>query len=123
MDDDQTYAYLYDILYGTKKPILTEKVKKRMLDRDVPWDKMPPAHAKLYASTEKAEWDDWLARGSVRICTLRESRPIEQKFDKSHIIGLRFVYRDKNASTRTPQSPLPVKAKARVSAKGWYDQG
>ena len=69
------------ILYGTKKPLLTEKGKKKMLDREVPWDKIPPAHRHLYEAAEKVEWDDWIARGSVRVCTLNESRLIEKKFD------------------------------------------
>ena len=37
--------------------------------------------------------------------------------DPRRIIRLRFVYRDKNASLRTPQMPLPIKAKARLCAQ------
>ena len=46
------------ILYGTNKPLLIEKVKKKMLDREVPWGKIPPAHRHLYEAAEKVEWDD-----------------------------------------------------------------
>ena len=60
------------ILCGTKKPLLTEKVKKKMLDREVPWDTIPPTYRHLYEAAEKVEWDDWLARGSVQVCTLAD---------------------------------------------------
>ena len=92
-----------------------------MLDRKVPWGKIPPAHRHLYEAAEKVEWDEWLARGSVQVCTLADSRLIEKQYDKSRIIGLRFVYRDKNASIRTPQSPLPLRAKARLCAQAFNE--
>ena len=39
----------------------------------------------------------------------------------TRFINLRFVYRDKNASIRTPQVWLPVKAKARICAQGFTE--
>ena len=108
------------VLYGTKR-ILTGKVKKKLLDREVPWEKIPPEHARLYEQAEDVEWDEWTKRGSVRVCPLDESKRINDTVDAARIIGLRFVYRDKNASVRTPQAPLPVKAKARLYAQAYEE--
>ena len=107
-------------VYG-KKRILTDKVRKKMLDKEIPWEKLPKEDLKHYVQAEKAEWAEWQKRGSVRIMSLKESQHVLQTVDPARIIGLRFVYRDKNASIRTPQEPLPVKAKARLCAQAFNE--
>ena len=52
---------------------------------------------------------------------LTESNHVNKTVERARIIGLRFVYRDKNASIRTPQTQLPVMAKARLCAQA-YDE-
>ena len=82
---------------------------------------LPPGDLHLYVKAEEDEWKEWLQRESVRVCSVPESRNIEATVDPARIINLRFVYRDKNASVRTPQVPLPVRAKARLCAQAWNE--
>ena len=79
----------------TKKParIITEKVKKKMLDKEIPWEQIKPSDMSLYKEAEDKEWSEWQQRGSVRIMTLAESRKVSQTVEPSRIIGLRYVYR------------------------------
>merc|ERR1712020_421213 len=88
-----------------------------LLDREVPYHQIPPGDRELYHFAEAKEWADWRANGSVKILAKDESASIRRTTDPRRIIRLRFVYRDKNSSIRTPQTPLPVKAKARLCAQ------
>ena len=74
-----------------------------------------------YLKAEEAEWEVWQKQRSVRICSLQESKELIRVVEPARIIGLRFVFRDKNASVRTPQVPLPFKAKARLCAQSWHE--
>ena len=82
-----------------------------------PYNQIPPADRELYHLAEAKEWAGWRANGSVRILSTQESEKVRQTTDPRRIIRLRFVYRDKNSSIRTPQTPLPIKAKARLCAQ------
>ena len=55
--------------------------------------------------------------GSVKVHGPEDARKLRCKF-KGRILRSRFVYRDKNASIRTPQRYVPVKAKARLTVGG-----
>ena len=92
-----------------------------MIDKEIPWEQIKPSEISLYKEAEDKEWNEWQQRGSARIMTPAESRKAMQTVEPSRIIGLRFVYRDKNASVRTPQTPLPVKAKARLCAQAFNE--
>ena len=85
-----------------------------MLDKEVPFSQIPSEHMHLYEEAEVKEWADWQKNQSVEIIPPAEARRIREMTDPQRIISLRFVYRDKNASVRTPQLDLPVKAKARL---------
>ena len=87
-----------------------------MLDKEVPFSKIPSEQMHLYEEAEAKEWADWQKNGGVKIISPSEARQIKSATDPRRIINLRFAYRDKNASIRTPQSNLPVKAKARLCA-------
>jgi len=104
-----------------KPRVLTEKIKKKLLDKEVPFDQIPERDRELYQKAEEKEWAEWIRRGSVRVMSLAESNLVNRTVERARIIGLRFVYRDKNASIRTPQTPLPVMAKARLCAQA-YDE-
>ena len=102
--------------YG--KRVLTAKIKKKMLDKEIPYRELPEKDLHLYHEAEEKEWDDWTKNKSVRIVKGSEAGGLRKTVSKSRIISLRFVYRDKNASIRTPQIQLPIKAKARLCAQG-----
>jgi hypothetical protein len=101
-----------------KHRAVTEQVKKNMLDREVPFNEIPPEHQKDYIEAEKKEWSTWRRTGCVRILSEKESEHVRRTVPTSRVMRLRFVYKDKNAALRTPQAPLPVKAKARLCAQG-----
>ena len=68
-------------------------------------------------TAEKKEWKDWCKNNSVEIILPEAAAKLRYSIDPRRIINLRFVYRDKNSSIRTPQVPLPVRAKARLCAQ------
>ncbi len=103
------------------KRIVTAKIKKKMLDKEIPYKEIPMKDRHLYHKAEEKEWSDWLKNKSVRIVKGKEVHDILRDTPASRIINLRFVYRDKNASIRTPQVWLPVKAKARMCAQGFTE--
>ena len=106
---------------SSTKRVITDKVKKKMMDKEIPFSQIPPKNLPLYIKAEEAEWEEWQKQGSVRVCSLQESKEVNREVEPARIIGLRFVYRDKNASVRTPQVDLPVKAKARLCAQAWNE--
>ena len=98
--------------------VITAKIKKKMLDKEIPYGELPQKDLSLYHAAELKEWLDWLKNESVTIVKGNEAKQLRKTVPSSRIISLRFVYRDKNASIRTPQHHLPVKAKARLCAQG-----
>ena len=88
-----------------------------MLDKEVPYNQIPPQHMELYLAAEVKEWRDWLKNECIEIVYPEDAAKVRNEINPNRIIRLRFVYRDKNASVRTPQMPLPVKAKARLCAQ------
>ena len=44
---------------ATRKRILTAKIKKKMLDKEVPYREIPPKDFHLYHEAEEKEWNDW----------------------------------------------------------------
>ena len=108
-----------DTTFNTSgKRILSAKIKKKMLDKEIPYREIPPKDLDLYHKAEEKEWQDWIKNKSVKIIKGQEAKTLSRTFDPDRLINLRFVYRDKNASVRTPQTWLPVKAKARLCAQG-----
>ena len=77
---------------------MLEHVKKKMMDREASWEELPPSHRRLYEEAEIIEWVDWRTRGSVRICSGADSELVRRAVEEARIIGLRCVYREKNAS-------------------------
>ena len=99
------------------KKVLTEKLKKKMLDKEVPYSQIPEKDLPLYHKAEEKEWDSWRDSESVRVVKGEDAKHVSETIDPARIISLRFVYRDNNASVRTPQNCLPVAAKARLCAQ------
>ena len=90
-------------LYPGKR-ILTAKIKKKMLDKEIPYKEILHKDLPLYHLAEIKEWDDWIKNKSVRIVKGKEVQDIYRDTPSTRFINLRFVYRDKNASIRTPQT-------------------
>ena len=88
-----------------------------MLDQEVPGSMVPQTDSPLYRKAEEKEWKDWVKRQILRIVQPEEAEKLRRHTDSRRIIRWRFVCRDKDASIRTPQMPLPVKARARMCAQ------
>ncbi len=54
----------------------------------------------------------------VEVIHPAKAKEVMKRIPRSLLIKLRFVYRDKNTALRTVQTPLPIKAKARLCAQG-----
>ena len=89
-----------------------------MLDKEVPYGQIPQKDLHLYHRAEEKEWDSWIKNESVTIWTGKDAKHLRETVERNSIINIRFVYRDKNASIRTPQMHLPIAAKARLCAQG-----
>ena len=92
-------------------------MKKKMLDREIGFHELPEKDLSLSREAEQKEWASWRKTGCVRVVCPPEADRIREEVHRSRVIRLRYVYRDKNSSLRTPQTPLPVKAKARLCAQ------
>lgn len=67
----------------------------------------------------------WTENGAVEVLNLHQSRAVfqelERKGELDRVLKPRFVLTDKNASLRTPETPLPLKASARIVVPGYRD--
>ena len=91
---------------------------KKMLEKELPWDKISDEHKPAYVEAIAKEWKSWLDYESCDILTLEESRKVEaEKPDR--VLPSRFVLRNKNAGLVGPDGQeLPLKAKARLCLAG-----
>ena len=91
---------------------------KRMLEKEIPYDRIPEAERELCQEAEDKEWGSWLEYDSCEILSLEESMRGERE-EKSRILPSRYVFRNKHAGLVDEQGcPLPVKAKARLCLAG-----
>ena len=91
---------------------------RKLLDKEVPIDKIPNTEWPAYQEAIKKEWNSWLEYDSCRVLSLEESNEIE-KTKKDRILPSRFVLRNKNAGLIAPDgTPMPLKAKARLCLAG-----
>ena len=61
---------------------------KRMLEKEIPFDRLPDADRALYKAAEDKGWDSWLQYDSCEILTLEESARVERE-EKSRILPSR----------------------------------
>ena len=95
----------------------TNKMKK-MLDKEIPYDKITPQDMPEYQRAIEKEWDSWLQYDSCKVLSLEESEKIEQECPK-RILPSRLVLRNKHAGLVSPEGKsLPLKAKARLCIAG-----
>ena len=43
---------------SSTKRIITDKVKKKMMDKEIPFSQIPPKDLPLYIKAEEAEWEE-----------------------------------------------------------------
>ena len=96
----------------------SELLGNKQKGKDLGYHQIPVEQRGLYHEAEKSQWDEWLKFGSAQPLSPEETAEVRRTVDKSRILRSRYVHRDKNSSLRTPQRPLPVKAKARLVVAG-----
>ena len=64
---------------------------KRMLEKEIPFDRIPDAERALYKAAEDKEWDSWLQYDSCEVLSLEESARVERE-EKSRILPSRGVH-------------------------------
>eukprot|EP00971_Amphidinium_carterae_P118954 2356782-Amphidinium_carterae.1 len=102
------------------KPI-TKRMEKKMLDKEMIWSEIPEENRPLFIEAHNKEWKQWLDTECVRVLSKEESERVRHSVARERILPSDMKYRDKNASFRTPQNPLPVKAKARLCVAGQHE--
>lgn len=101
---------------------VSKQKEKRMIDKEIPFDKIPPKDKTLFDEAILKEWNSWLEYDTVEQLSEEESRKvIQEKPDR--ILKSRMVLRNKNAGAFKGGFPLPVKAKARLCVLGQYAPG
>ena len=87
---------------------------KRQYDREISFHQLPEGDVPLYQEAGRAQWDEWVTHGSVKIHSPVDAAKIRQQVPRERRLHSRFASRNKNAGLLDPsRNPLPVKAKAR----------
>ena len=91
---------------------------KKMIEKEIPFEKIPQYQMPAYLDALKKEWDSWKQYDSCDILSLQESALVEQQ-EPDRILPSRFVFRNKNAGLKDIAGhDLPLKAKARLCLQG-----
>ena len=91
---------------------------KRMMEKEVPYEKIPMDERHLYAEAEAKEWGSWQQYESCEILSEEESARVLRECPQ-RVLPSRYVYRNKNAGLVDEQGQaLPVRAKARLCLQG-----
>ena len=89
---------------------VTSKTKlKRMMEKEIPYDRIPQEQKQLFLESEEREWQSWLDYESCEVLSLEESRRVLQE-KPERVLPSRFVYRNKHAGLVDESgNPLYVK--------------
>ena len=91
---------------------------KRMMDKEIPYEKIPIEGRPLYAEAQEKEWSSWKQYDSCEVLSEEESARVLRECPK-RVLPSRYVYRNKNAGLLDESGkPLPVRAKARLCLQG-----
>ena len=105
-------------VHAVHQPTASKTKLKRMLEKEIPYNDIPPQDKHLYEEAEQKEWKSWLDYDSCEILSPEDSKRIEDTLP-DRILPSRYVFRNKNAGLLDDRgNPLPVKAKARLCLQG-----
>ena len=108
---------------GGKKLVFAVSAQKakRALEKEVPFDKIPPHQRQAYDEARSKEWNSWKTYDAAEPLSASASEKIRRE-KRDRVIRSRYVYRDKNAGmTNEKGEPLPLKAKVRLCVQGQFD--
>ena len=69
---------------------LTGEALEKALDKELPWNMIPPEEKEMYREAELKQWKEHMDFGAVRPLSLAESKDIENKIGKERILPARF---------------------------------
>ena len=102
---------------------VSSQKQKRMLDKELPYDRIPVHEKDLYQQAEVKEWESWKRFDTVEMLSEGESERIRSE-KPQQVLRSRMVYRNKNAGLRDEQGcPAETKAKARLCVLGQFAPG
>ena len=91
---------------------------KKMLEKEIPFEKIPQDQLPMYMAALEKEWSSWKQYDSCEVLSREESRRVEDE-ERDRILPSRFVFRNKHAGLKDPMgNDLPVKPKARLCLQG-----
>ena len=97
---------------------LSKNKLKRMMDKEIPYERIPQQERTLYQEAEEKEWNSWKQYDSCEVLSEEESARVLQE-SPDRVLPSRYVYRNKNAGLIDEQGrPLPTRAKARLCLQG-----
>ncbi|CAE7336253.1 RE2 [Symbiodinium sp. CCMP2592] len=108
-------AQVHTVQHGK---VLGKNKLKKMMEKEIPYEKIPESQRGLYKEAEEKEWASWRQYESCEVLSEEESRRVERESPK-RILPSRFVYRNKHAGLVDDKgNALPVRAKARLCLQG-----
>ena len=98
--------------------MMSKNKLKRMMDKEIPYEKIPEQERDLYREAQEKEWTSWKQYDSCEILSEEDSARIMRECP-NRVLPSRYVYRNKNAGLVDDQGkPLPTRAKARLCLQG-----
>jgi len=91
---------------------------RRALDKELGWHEVPEQDKPVYKEAMASHWKEWLQYKAVKPLSAEETAKVRRTVRRERVLRSRYALRDKNASVRTPQNNLPIKAKARLVIAG-----
>ena len=79
----------------TETPVRGKKQLKA-LDKEVPWNQIPPEQLPFFVEAKDKEWSSWEKYETVDVLDVEESRKV-LKESPDRVLGSRFVFRNKHA--------------------------
>ena len=98
------------------KHAISEKGKEKQLEKELPWQLIPPDEREMYRAAELKQWEEHAQFDAVRALSVEESIEVIKKVKPERILNSRFLYRDKNYAKRKADPSVPAKPKKPGSA-------
>ena len=103
------------------KKAISARGQEKQLDKELPWQLIPPDERELYREAEEKQWKEHIDFQAVRPLSVEESNYVRETVPAERILNSRFLYRDKNRAKRRTNKDLGPKAKARLCVAGQWD--
>ena len=93
--------------------------------KEIVWKYLSEADKEKFREAARDQRSKWVENNAIQVLSLQQSRQVRQELERKgeleKILKPRFVLTDKNSSLRTPETPMPLKANARIVVPGFRD--